>query len=436
MSLAAATARGGPLTLALSHAFACRLRRYARIPIESLRVRGPFIAYCSPESTFAVTKQRFDAARRSIRIGIYDFTASWMEQLVVDALSRGVAVSLLLDLAGAPETTVFQRLLRKGVVGAPAPSCTGAAHYFTNFHEKVIVIDDEWTLVQSGNYSHAGIPENVTDGGAVRDFQPGNRDMGVAVRSRPLASFFAERFRADLGLARAPRARTAVRAAALAGAPLLAAAPRVPRARFRSRLLRPPRPVTVRPVLTPDNFLEVVPPWLAGARQSIHIEMQYIRARQPKVRRLLAAIASARAAHPRLDVRVILAAPLMPDDLATERRELRTLAHEYGLALGTQVRILNPRYFVHCHNKLVILDRHDVLVGSQNWSDTAISSNRESSLLVAYPALAHHFERIFASDWATALRALPKPRAAVTAPHATLRHIRTVTLDPGDFEQV
>jgi hypothetical protein len=90
-------------------------------------------------------------------------------------------------------------LVDAGVEGVPAPSCASQhARYFPSSHEKVIVIDDLWTLVQSGNYTGNSIPENEADGGDPDHFQKGNRDMGVAVRSAPLAAFFTKVLRSDM----------------------------------------------------------------------------------------------------------------------------------------------------------------------------------------------------------------------------------------------
>src|SRR5262249_22579632 len=149
-----------------------------------------------------VTKKRMEDARRSIVIGIYDFTASYMKDLLLKAMRRGVKVELMLDLDGRTgETELFDELVHFGGKGVPAPSCASDnVHYFASSHEKVIVIDDQWTLVQSGNYTENSIPQNETDGGDPDNFVPGNRDMGVAVQSRELAAFFTKLLRADMKL--------------------------------------------------------------------------------------------------------------------------------------------------------------------------------------------------------------------------------------------
>jgi phosphatidylserine/phosphatidylglycerophosphate/cardiolipin synthase-like enzyme len=145
----------------------------------------------------------------------------------------------------------------------------------------------------------------------------------------------------------------------------------------------------------------------------------------------------ARRRHPSLDVRIIVAAPMMPANIPQETQELQTLARDFGFALGTNVRILDPSHFVHCHNKLIILDGRSVLIGSQNWSDTAITKNREASLLIDFPEVAAHFGEIFAADWDSALTTIGvEPGIKLVRAVAAARGERTVILDAGDYEAV
>ena len=383
----------------------CQLAEYTPCTPPGFFIAGPFIAYASPEATYAVTRPLLEAAVRSILIGIYDFTAAYMRDLLVAALRRGVQVTLMLDLdrrKGEPE--LWADLLQQGCTAVPAPSCAGErARYFPSCHEKVIVIDDLWTLVQSGNYTEASIPPNAADGGDPAQFVPGNRDMGLAVCSPALAAFFTQVLRGDMALElTAGRALAAGPAAEEAAAIELAAARpvQVPPVRFPGRRFRPRKPVAVLPVLSPDNYMQVVPDLLASASRSIAIEQQYIRGHQPAVRTLLEAIRQARTRHPGLQVRIVLARPY--GGAGEAAADLAALA-ECGLRPGVHVRYLNPAYFVHCHNKLVIVDGRRVLVGSQNWSDFAVTRNREASLLVDDRPLARYYQAIFDLDWATGL---------------------------------
>jgi phosphatidylserine/phosphatidylglycerophosphate/cardiolipin synthase-like enzyme len=390
----------------------CHLSPYETMAVPQFAIKGEFIAYASPESTYAVTKRLLDSAQRSILIGIYDFTADYVRDLLLDAVRRGVQVSLMLDLDNRKgENEIWEELTEAGVEGVPAPSCASEhARYFSSSHEKVIVIDDLWTLVQSGNYSDASIPANEVDGGQPDRFLPGNRDMGVAVKSEELARFFTGVLREDMRLEREATFHElpSLEAVPSEVVPLEASVPpKQPPKRYASRRFRPLGSVSVQPVLSPDNYMDVIPDLLSSARRSIYIEQQYIRGHQSEIQRLLAAIQTAVARYPRLVVRIVLAWPYSPH-AQQERLSIEAL-DAAGFTLGRHVRFLSHEHFVHCHNKLIIVDRKRVLVSSQNWSDAAVTRNREAGLLVDYAPLARYYSALFGVDWRTGRRTFVEP---------------------------
>ena len=90
-------------------------------------------------------------------------------------------------------------LVDLGVDGVPAPSCAShKVHYFSSSHEKVIVIDGEWCLVQSGNYSENSIPLNTKDGGDPEISGPEIATLDWHLRSREMASFFSRVLESDM----------------------------------------------------------------------------------------------------------------------------------------------------------------------------------------------------------------------------------------------
>jgi len=416
----------------------CQLSPYQPLAVPEFRIKDQFIVYTSPDSTYAVTRDRLRTARQSILIGIYDFTAGYIRDELLAALQRGVKISLMLDLDNlAGENELFKALTTAGVQGVPAPSCASPnAQYFPSSHEKVIVIDDEWTLVQSGNYTEASIPKNDVDGGDPQHFKKGNRDTGVAVHSVELAAFFTKVLRADmkleldgegvagfaLGVAPAPEA--------LLKAPV---PPNIPPLRFPSQTYKPSKALRVVPVLSPDNYMQVVPAFLKSAKKSILIEQQYIRGDQPQVQKLLAAIGEAWKRNPQLDVRVVLAIPI-GGDLEKEKQSLGTLAMS-GLKLGTNIRYLNKKFFTHCHDKLIIVDRKSALVSSQNWSDSAVAENREAGLILYSTPLAKYFTNIFQLDWDTGLQTLWPDQAEASFDFVAATE-EMMAVSAGDYREV
>ena len=132
-------------------------------------------------------------------------------------------------------------------------------------------------------------------------------------------------------------------------------------------------------------------------------------------------------------VRIVVAAPL--GDGKQEAADAAALAKDFGLKLGTHVRILNPRRFVHCHNKLIVVDRKKVLLSSQNWSDSAVTRNREAGLLLESPDLARYYADIFQDDWDTGLKTVKPSPLPTFAPQA-LATGKTVPVNLGDYVEV
>lgn len=400
----------------------CPDRHYERLPnIQPIPVtNGEFIMYSTPDSAFFVTQNLVEAAQRSILIGIYDFTARHMRDLLLAALQRDVRVTLMLDCNftpgdGSAEDSIFNELAQNGVRCVRAPSCQGGTRrFFRVAHEKVIVIDDEWTMVQSGNYTNTSLPFNETNGVNTNNFRTGNRDMGIAIKSTAVASFFSELIRRDMQL-ELGEVETVSESSLLATSLPPLFEPAVESVNFElfpSESFVEPNTVNVLPVLTPDNYLDVIPNFIASATSSIIIEQQYIRnitfAGNGSIRRLVDSIVSARQAHPNLRVRIIVAPPYSStntDDRNVLRAELNALA-SVGLLEGQNVRLLNKNQLTHCHNKLVIVDNERVLISSQNWSEPAVTTNREAGVVIDHPRIAGYFARIFDEDWNNAFQAL------------------------------
>jgi phosphatidylserine/phosphatidylglycerophosphate/cardiolipin synthase-like enzyme len=419
----------------------CDLSEYKKKPVKSFKIASDFIAFASPDSTYAVTKRLLDAAKNSILIGIYDFTAGYIKDILLNAMQRGVKVSLMLDLDGVKgELPIFKELEKFGCEAVPAPSCASEnANFFPSSHEKVIVIDGTWTLVQSGNYSKNSIPLNEKDGGDPDSFVKGNRDMGVAIRSKPLAEFFTTVLRSDmkLELNAAGTQSLSARSVRRKKAPdLVEAVPELlPPALFPSKKFNPANPIKVVPVLTPDNYMDVIPNFLSAATKSILIEQQYIRSAHPHIITLLNAIRLAMDKNPSLDVRIILGKIFSSKDVKKERENLANIKKNFKLQLDTNIRFIDTKRFVHCHNKLIIVDNKAVLVSSQNWSNTGVGTNREAGVLMHYPEIARYYSKIFESDWSTAQKALPTPKPETITPEALVRG-NFIEVSAGDYQEV
>jgi phosphatidylserine/phosphatidylglycerophosphate/cardiolipin synthase-like enzyme len=415
---------------------------YKNVKVPSFSVTGPITAFASPDSTFAVTKALLDAAKKTIEIGIYDFTAGYMATILKDAMSRRVKVTLMLDTDSVKgENEIFSELKRAGATCVSAPSCASAnksAHVFRSSHEKIIVIDGEVCVVQSGNFSPNSIPMNVLDGKADGHFRTGNRDMGIVMRSQTMARFLTEILDSDIKLELNTPEALDIAAAELTPPPMLVevAPTKRPDKLFPSKTLTLNKALSVQLVLSPDNYMQIVPDVLKAAKKSILMEQQYIHSADAPIAQLLQAVADAKKGKSRFDVRIVLGKIFSNKDLAKEKVNLANIAATYGLKIAQNIRYVDTTRLVHCHNKLIIVDGETVLVSSQNWSKAAVLDNREAGLLFRHPGIASYFTDIFEVDWKTGQRKLPAKIGGGVASPQSLKKGGFIEVAAADYQQL
>jgi phosphatidylserine/phosphatidylglycerophosphate/cardiolipin synthase-like enzyme len=415
---------------------------YKKVEVPAFTVTGQITAFASPDSTFAVTKRLLDGAKKTISIGIYDFTATYMATILRDAMARRVKVKLMLDTDNVKgENEIFRNLKRAGADCVSAPSCASqnpSAHAFRSAHEKYVVIDGETCIVQSGNYSPNSIPMNVLDGKAEGHFRTGNRDMGVAVRSKGLAGFLTKILNSDISLELNTPEELAAAAAPMNPPPMLveAAPAKRPDKLFPSKTFPLSQPLPIQPILSPDNYMDVIPRVLRAAKKSVLIEQQYIHSADAPVAELLEAIANAAKNKPGFDVRIVLGKIFSNKDLQKEKQNLANIAAKYGLKIGQNIRYIDTTRLVHCHNKLIIIDGQTVLTSSQNWSKAAVLENREAGLLFKHSGVAGYFTDIFEVDWKTGQKKLPAKIGLGVATPEDLRNGGFIEVAAADYQQL
>lgn len=113
-----------------------------------------------------------DGATRSIDVQMYTFTLSRIADRLIAADRRGAPVRVLLD-GNQLDTTLRNRLTSGGVDVKLAPAG------FTNAHAKYVVVDGDRLLIESGNFTVAGMsdqrnfavedrdPQDVADAAAI-----------------------------------------------------------------------------------------------------------------------------------------------------------------------------------------------------------------------------------------------------------------------------
>jgi hypothetical protein len=157
----------------------------------------------------------------------------------------------------------------------------------------------------------------------------------------------------------------------------------------------PPKVITgrlkVQPVLTPDNYPDVVLPLIKGAQDSVLFINQSFDIKEDPTqipehyRPLLDALLDRQKKI--RDVRIIFRS-----GYGKERDVFRN-AVEFGF---DKKRI---KFFGTCHTKGIVVDKKRVLLGSQNWTGAGTKPNRDASLLIESEEAAKYFADIFEFDW-------------------------------------
>src|SRR5205085_240093 len=152
-------------------------------------------------------------------------------------------------------------------------------------------------------------------------------------------------------------------------------------------------PVTVRPLLTPDNNLDHVIQFVRSAQRQLFIQNQSLTLLDPLEHNedsfieLWQAVKSRQDAG--VDVRMIFRVHFDED----EARAIKDRLVKFGFKPGC-IRVQKG-----CHTKGVIVDSQAVLLGSHNWTNQGVTANRDASLLFRHPGIARYYEQVFLFDW-------------------------------------
>ncbi|MFW9991854.1 MAG: phospholipase D-like domain-containing protein [Candidatus Odinarchaeota archaeon] len=158
--------------------------------------------------------------------------------------------------------------------------------------------------------------------------------------------------------------------------------------------------MTLSPMFTPDNALDIHKWWIDKATTSIDIQNPYITQFDDT---------KPWADDPNPIVEAIVRANTTRGvSVRVQVNELADSDHvtAYLQSVGIDVRWMgnsesNPdnQYLSDTHNKLVIIDNEVVLTSSINFGENAFTNNRESGMVIQSATAAAHFSEVFQSDW-------------------------------------
>jgi hypothetical protein len=428
-------------------------------------VTGPMrmVLHVSPESGWTVLKgflARNNAEQ--FTVGMYHMTAPHVVAAIKQIADRNQSgITLTIDrqkgqgarpddttgdtkVNDIPERTTLDEL--EAIAGNRfkwAPASLGAQGLFaTSYHIKVAVWTDRlpgnnrkdlsfW--LSSGNWqsSNQAPIEKAPDAVTWDDVKAYNREWHALVEHEGLAATFRNHLEQDFEDCKAAAAEEA-----LPGPAFDVLVPEefleLPRRPTQFRAFEPlvlEDTLKVQPLLTPDNYPEIIRGLIAGATERVLIENQSFAFWQDVASMpdhfvaILEAIRERQEAG--LDVRVIFRS-----GFGKERDVLRQMK-----AFGLKADAQHVRYFDTCHTKGMVIDRNIAVLGSQNLTAAGTGPNRDASLVIWHERANDYFAELFEYDW----RQVAENRIRVETP--TRESIRLIQADleaptPAGFRRI
>ena len=423
-----------------AEAFGGRVAKYQRDLSDSRFNLSPvtddmsILLHVSPEAGWPVLKEFLeDSGHRRLTIGMYHMTAPHVIEAIEKIAGRAnTKVTLTIDRqrgdAGNPDDigdTDDDDNKKKGDIPEEktldkleqiagnrfkwAPASLGGQGLFASaYHIKVAVWGDGdsdasrfW--LSSGNWQSSNQdPINKTLS-QIQQLTPGdvegyNREWHAVVTNKRLAKTFRNHLEQDFKDNHNIAQDEAPVPAMFDVLVPIGARDEAPRARdFK---VFSPKTITgkikVQPLLTPDNYPEVIAELISNAEERVWIENQsfdfWKNADSMPKHFLNIAKAVRDRQKKRLDVRIIFR-----NGFGKERETVRRMK-----GFGLKVDGDHVRFFDKCHTKGIVIDDNIAVLGSQNITAAGVGPNRDASLVIWHNDANKYFADVFQYDWENA----------------------------------
>jgi V8-like Glu-specific endopeptidase len=378
-------------------------------PLDPITDDMHVIAHVSPDNGWPQLKNFLKATKKRLVVGMYDFGAQHIVDAVKSAGGTAQFEKMTMAIQKGQDTgsgTKVDDLTDQQTIdeirAALGPKFESAfvkigpvnGWVAYSYHIKVAVRDHKAFWLSSGNWQSSNQPDAdpLHEVPQVRHWLTEyNREWHAIVEHAGLAKTFEAYLLNDYEANKtaAPNEAVAMPNLLLPGGLLVptpeeTAKPFQYFAPFDKR-----RRFTVRPLLTPDNFRQHVLALIKSAQTELLIQNQTFN-NPADGQDALAELVDAALARQRagVDVRIIFRL-FMPADA----RDTVTGLVDRGFS-DKSIKVQT-----NCHTKGIIVDRKHVVCGSQNWSNTGVSDNRDASLMFDDAELANYFADIFEHDW-------------------------------------
>jgi phosphatidylserine/phosphatidylglycerophosphate/cardiolipin synthase-like enzyme len=379
---------------------------------ESITYQGNLTLFASPDSSYEILTSEIGKAKSSIYIGLYQFTNWNISQKILDKLSQGVEIKILME--GGPvegilveEKYILSKIYENGGDVRFLVSNSTLSGRYRYLHGKYAIIDNTSVIISSENWKYTGIPINNTYG---------NRGWGVVIENEDVAEYFLNVFFADWDYV---------------DYDIFHFTPEDPKYGNSSSGFEPDDfietgyydPVfpgktvkgefTICPVLSPDTSLSEEVSILGlidSATESIYIEQLDISVNwneeENQYENLYLTAAIKAAEERNVNVRILLSSKYaFPDDPNLDNYDtfvyINNYAENHNISDYLEARLADYDRLglAKIHNKGIIVDGSKTLVSSINWNRNSVTQNREVGVIIENAEVAEYFTRMFFWDW-------------------------------------
>ncbi len=348
---------------------------------------GEVTVFVSPDCSLEILQKEIRSAS-VLRVNVYLFESQDIEREVVDLLSRGGTVNILIEgspVGGISDSEV--KILRHIIDEGGEVRFSNDSLYRLN-HAKYALINSDTIILGSENWNSGGYPP---------DGSIGNRGWGVVIRDGEMYHDMSSIFEHDWsqGIKVSPDDLPQ-------GSKSDTDEPddRIGYEVFEAKNIN--GEFTASMIIGPDNSLhyETIIEMINSAEKTLHIEQAYIRKdwRNDENPYLQSAI---NAAMQGVEVKVLLDSMWYNTHGENDNDELcnylNNLASQENLNL--EARLVKRDGISKIHNKGVIVDGQRVLISSINWNKHSPTYNREVGIIIENPELAAYYTEVFLYDW-------------------------------------
>ncbi|MFX1482642.1 MAG: phosphatidylserine/phosphatidylglycerophosphate/cardiolipin synthase family protein [Promethearchaeota archaeon] len=363
----------------------------AQFTLQTFNRNMNVTTFVGPDYSNETITRFLRSATESIYVEMYQFTSPGFLQLIHeiynDNPSLDIRIMIAVNSLGGFQDENTYTMWNLTQLGIPV---RWTSNTFTFSHQKFVIIDNDTTIVQAGNWARPSFPLNEWEfapyGGFTLKNYEGNREFNIAMTDEVVTQYYRDVFDYDWSIGTDYNQGTDG-----TGTPLTwGSLNKVYYPRVFNYSTEFSGQMNVTPVVSPDTSLEAMLWVVNSAKATLDIEIPYASNSSTVVDELLDAIVAAK--NRGVTVRIIVEGNRLDNE-------------EVALAFAKEnipVIWMDTRFFSLIHNKAFIVDGRLILISSINWSEESISKNREAGVVIEHEGIAQWYQSVFNYDWGLA----------------------------------